>query len=147
MATSSITPDQDAVISEMHIAAPPDRIFRALTDPKQAMLWWDHPDSPIEFFSMEPKRGGRWVYDTKQTKLNVNGVSKFHCEGEVIEYDPPRVLAYTWVANWHLTPQSGGALVRVTHSGLAQERAAREDSKGGWLGVLQTLKNFVEKNK
>jgi hypothetical protein len=43
--------------------------------------------------------------------------------------------------------ESGGALVRVTHSGLAQERVAREDYKGGWLGVLETFKNFVEKTQ
>ncbi len=156
MATTTITPDQDAVIGEIYVAAPPERVFRALIDPKQVMVWWTHPDCPIESFSMEPKRGGRWIYDTKQSKINVNGVTKFHCEGEVLEYDPPRLLAYTWIANWHhdksrptsvrweLTPQSGGTLVKVTHSGLAEERVAREDYKGGWIGVLETLKKFME---
>jgi uncharacterized protein YndB with AHSA1/START domain len=156
MATSTMTPDRDAVISEIHVAAPPERVFQALIDAKQVMVWWTHPDSPIESFSIEPKRGGRWIYDTKQTRINVNGVSKFHCEGEVVEYDPPHVLAYTWVANWHndklrrtvvrweLVPQSGGTLVRVTHSGLAQEPVARQDYKSGWIGVLETLKRFVE---
>jgi len=37
MASTIITPDQDAVVSEIHIAAPPDRVFQALIDPKQVM--------------------------------------------------------------------------------------------------------------
>lgn len=156
MATISVTPDRDSVVGEIRIAAPPERVFQALTDPKQVMVWWTQPDCPIETFSMQLKRGGRWIYDTQQTKIDVNGVTKFHCEGEVLEYDPPRVLAYTWIANWHdnksrrtvvrweLIPQSEGTLVRVSHSGLAEERAAREDYTSGWVGVLDTLKKFVE---
>jgi uncharacterized protein YndB with AHSA1/START domain len=86
----------------------------------------------------------------------VNGVSTFHCDGEILEYDPPRTLALTWVANWHedkkrrtvvrweLTATSGGTNVKVTHSGPAQESIARKDYSGGWPGVLDLLKKFVE---
>jgi uncharacterized protein YndB with AHSA1/START domain len=101
MATTSITQDNDAVVSEIHVAAPPERVFQALVDPKQVTTWWTNAQVGIENFDLDPKRGGKWSYDTNQTKLNVNGVSKFHCEGEVLEYDPPRTLAYTWLANWH----------------------------------------------
>jgi uncharacterized protein YndB with AHSA1/START domain len=156
MATTVITPNQDAVVSEIVIAAPHDRVFQALIDPKQVMQWWTGEDCQIESFSMEPKRGGRWSYDSKQSSMNVNGVSKFHCDGEVIEYDPPRTLAYSWIANWHedksqrtevrweLTPQGKNTHVKITHSGLAKLPAARKDYSGGWTGVMQSLKQFVE---
>ena len=39
----------------------------------------------------------------------------------------------------------GDFLVRVTHSGLAELPVARKDYSGGWTGVLQDLKKFVEK--
>ncbi len=157
MAKAIITPDQDAVISEIEIAAPPERIFQALVDSAQVLQWWTGEDCQIESFSLEPRKGGRWAYDTKPTKLDINGVSKFHCDGEVLEYKPPRVLSYTWTANWHdrpaqrtvvrweLAASKGGTLVRVTHSGLAQLPVARKDYSGGWPGVLQDLKKFVEK--
>ena len=157
MAKAIITPDQDAVISEIEIAAPPERIFQALVDSAQVLQWWTGEDCQIESFSLEPRKGGRWAYDTKPTKLDINGVSKFHCDGEVLEYNPPRVLSYTWTANWHdrpaqrtvvrweLAASKGGTLVRVTHSGLAQLPVARKDYSGGWPGVLQDLKKFVEK--
>jgi uncharacterized protein YndB with AHSA1/START domain len=32
MATASITPDQNAVIAEIFIAAPPSRVFEAISD-------------------------------------------------------------------------------------------------------------------
>ncbi|MBZ5573495.1 MAG: SRPBCC domain-containing protein [Acidobacteriia bacterium] len=143
MATSVITPDQDAIVAEITIAAPPARVFQALIDPKQVMQWWTSAECAIESFSFDPKVGGSWTYDTAPSKLNVNGVTKFHCEGEVLEYSPPRVLAYTWIANWHddkrrrtivrweLTPQGSGTRVKVTHSGLAQEPVVRKDYSGG----------------
>ena len=157
MTSTVITPDQDAVVSEIHIAAPPERVFQALIDPKQVMSWWTSEQCPMESFNLEPRKGGRWTYDTTKTTLNINGVSKFHCDGEVLEYDPPRLLAYTWIANWHedksrrtivrweLTPKAGGTQVKVTHSGLTQEPTSLKDYSGGWPGVLGELKKFVER--
>ena len=49
------------------------------------------------------------------------------------------------MVRWELMPAKTGTLVKVTHSGLAQEEAARKDYSGGWPGVLEMLKNFVEK--
>lgn len=155
--STSVTADNDAVVTETHIAAPPERVFQALIDPKQVMQWWTSDACQIDSFSMEARAGGRWQYDTKQSTMNVNGVSKFHCEGEVLECDPPRTLAYTWVANWHddkkrrtvvrweLWPVGNGTKVKITHSGLAQENTARRDYSSGWPGVVETLKKFVEK--
>jgi uncharacterized protein YndB with AHSA1/START domain len=156
MASIAVTPDQDALVSEIHIDASPERVFKALIDPKQVLQWWTSPDCPIDDFSIDPRTGGRWRYDTRQTKNNVNGVSKFHCEGEVLEYDPPRVLAYTWIANWHERPaqrtavrwelaaSKGGTLLRVTHSGLADLPISRKDYSGGWPGVVEQIKKFIE---
>ena len=158
MTSAAITPNLDALVSEIHIAAPPDRVFQALIDPKQVMQWWTSDQCQIESFSFQPRIGGRWEYATKSSNLNVNGVTKFHCEGEVLEYDPPRVLSYTWIANWHdrpsqrtvvrweLATSKGGTLVRVTHSGLAELPIARKDYAGGWPGVLQQLRQFVERH-
>ena len=75
----------------------------------------------------------------------------------MLEYDPPRKLCYTWVGNWHenktrrtvvrweLTPIAGGTRLKVTHSGLAEEQAERRDYSGGWPGVLDQLRKFLEK--
>ena len=92
----------------------------------------------------------------KSSTTVVNVVSEFECHGEILEIDPPRLLVYTWIANWHedkhrktivrwdLEARGSGTHVKVTHSGLAEEWAARKDYSGGWPGVLGQLKKFVE---
>jgi uncharacterized protein YndB with AHSA1/START domain len=156
MAQVVITPDQDAITSEVDINAPAERVFQALTDPQQMLRWWNSDECQTKFFEMDARPGGKWGFGTEPSTLNVNGVSRFFCQGEIVEFDPPRLLAYSWIANWHddksrrtivrweLTPTKDGTHVKVTHSGLAQETAARKDYAGGWPGVVEALKKFVE---
>ena len=151
-----ITPDQDAIVSEIDIAAPAARIFTALTDSAQLMQWFNDASCPVKFWKMDARKGGSYSYATEKGSVVVNGVSEFECHGEILEFDPPRLLVYTWVGNWHvdkaretivrweLTPTASGTHVKVTHSGLADEPAARKDYSGGWVGVVKALKQFAE---
>jgi len=157
MAVTIVTLDLDAIVSEIDIAAPPERVFAALTDPAQLMQWFSDASCPVKFWRMDAREGGGYSYATEKGNFEVNGVSEFECHGKILEFDPPRLLAYTWIGNWHLdkqrktvvrwelTPSATGTHVKVTHSGLAQEAAAREDYRGGWPGVVEKLKQFVEK--
>ena len=149
--------EQDAVVTEVEITAPPERVFQALIDEQQLMRWFTNTGCPVKFWKFEPRVGGRYHYATaKSPAVVVNGVNEFDCQGEILEFDPPRRLAYTWIGNWHvnkalktvvcweLTPRGAGTHVKVTHSGLASDEAARNDYRGGWPGVLANLKNFAE---
>ena len=156
MATLIITPDQDAIVSEIRIAAPPERVFRALSDPGELKRWFSGPECPAKFWKMDARVGGQYSYSTEKGSIAVNGVSEFECHGEILECDPPRLLVYTWIANWHddksartvvrwdLEKQGSGTHVKVTHSGLANLPIARKDYSGGWTGVVEMLKKFVE---
>lgn len=154
---STVTNDNDAVVTEIQIAAPPERVFRALTDAGQLERWFTNPSCPAKIWEMDPRLGGRYRYVTEKGSAIVNGVNEFVCHGEILELDPPRLLVYSWIANWHddksrstvvrweLFPQSGGTRVKVTHSGLSEENVARKDYSGGWPGVLEQLKHLTEK--
>jgi len=156
MPITTITPNQDAVVSEIEIAAPAGRIFQALTDSAQLKRWFGSPECPTKFWKMDARLGGRYGYATEKGTVLLNDVSQFECHGEIIEFDPPRLLVYTWLGNWHddvtrrtvvrwdLTPTPAGTHVKVTHSGLAQEPASRKDYSNGWPGVLDGLKKFTE---
>ncbi len=156
MTTIITTPDQDAIVSEIQIAASPDRVFQALTTASELKRWFGSPECPTKHWKMDARPGGHYSYTTEAGSVVVNGVREFTCHGEILEYDPPRVLVYTWLANWHddvnrqtivrweLSPQSGGTHVRVTHSGLATMPVVRKDYSGGWPGVVEMLKKFVE---
>ena len=159
MATTIVTPDQDAVIVEIEIFAPPARVFEALIDPDQLAQWFTNETCPAKFWKMDPRLGGSYSYATEQANFEINGVNEFKCHGEVTEIDPPRLLVYTWIANWHLdkdskttvrwelTATASGTRVKVTHSGLFNDPASRKDYSGGWLGVMDKLKQFAETGK
>jgi len=156
MNTNMVAAEQDSIVSEIQIAAPPERVFKALTDAGELRCWFGSPECPLKSWDMDARLGGKYRYSTEKETLVVNGVSEFECHGEIIEYDPPRLLAYTWLGNWHddlnvpttvrweLTPAHGGTHVKVTHSGLASLPIARADYSGGWSGVVEMLKKFVE---
>ena len=157
MTTTIVTPDQDAIVSEIQIVAPPQRVFRALTDAAELQRWFGSSECPLKFWQMDARVGGRYSYETEKGSIVVNGVDQFKCCGEILECDPPRLLVYTWIGNWHddprsrtvvrweLTPKGNGTHVRVTHSGLSNLPVARKDYTGGWPGVVEQLKKFVEK--
>ena len=48
------------------------------------------------------------------------------------------------VVRWELTEKGSGTHVSVTHSGLSNLPVARKDYTGGWPGVVEMLKKFVE---
>ena len=153
MTKAIITPDQDAVISEVEIAVPAERVFQALITREQALQWGADKSFQITRWEMDARVGGAWGFTGKET---VSGRVYDH-HGEVVEMDPPRVLAYTWLADfhsdpshptlvrWELTPIAGGTRVKVTHSGLAVLPISRKDYADGWPGVVQNLKQFVER--
>ena len=158
MTKTTITPDGDAVVSEVEIAARPTRVFQALVDREQALQWGNSEQFEITDWEMDARAGGKWRFVSKERRGGKTpaGQDQFEHSGEVLEVDPPRALAYTWFANWHenpdhrtvvrweLTPTAKGTLVRVTHSGLAQLPRARTGYSQGWSGLLQAVKTFCE---
>jgi len=157
LTTTLVTPDLDALVTEIDIAAPPERVFRALTAPVELQRWFRDPSCPTKSWEMDARLGGKYRYSTHQGTVVINGVREFECHGEILEFDPPRLLVYTWIGNWHddgstaptvvrweLTPRPGGTHVKVTHSGLAHLPIARKDYSGGWPGVLDMLRKFTE---
>jgi uncharacterized protein YndB with AHSA1/START domain len=156
MTTTIVTPDLDAIVSEIHVAAPADRVFKALTEASELQRWFTGPECPVKFWKMDARVGGRYSYATQKASFAINGVDQFECHGEILECDPPRLLVYTWIGNWHddpkssttvrweLTPKGNSTHVKVTHSGLTDLPIARKDYSGGWPGVVEQLKKFVE---
>ena len=156
MTETLVTNIQDALVTAIEISAPLERVFQALTDPAQLKRWFTSPECPAKTWNMDPRLGGRYDYSTEPGSFVVNGVREFECHGEIVEIDPPRLLVYTWIANWHddkqrkttvrweLEAHGSVTRVKVTHSGLAAETVAREDYRNGWPGVLESLKKFSE---
>ena len=94
MPTAIVTPDLDAIVSEIDIAAPPECVFRALTDAAQQMQWWNNDVCKVSVFEMDARVGGKWRFESADPtgKVEVNGVREFKAHGEIVELNPPRIL-------------------------------------------------------
>jgi uncharacterized protein YndB with AHSA1/START domain len=155
MTKTIITPDRDAVVSEIEIAAPPDRVFEALVNRDQAFQWSNSDAYQLLDWVLEIRVGGKWQSTSREKAIS----RVFDHHGEVVEIDRPRVLAYSWYANWHsdplhptlvrweLTPTPTGTHVKLTHSGLAALPDACTGYSQGWPGLLEQVKNFCERAK
>jgi uncharacterized protein YndB with AHSA1/START domain len=157
MPNPAVITTEDAVISEIEIAAPPERVFQALIDREQALRWGTNDAFEIKSWEMDARAGGKWRFVPKERSGKGAVGDDFEHHGEILQIDPPRLLVYSWFANWHaqplhktvvrwdLTPTPAGTKVKVTHSGLAQLPDASKGYSEGWPGLLQELKNFFEK--
>ena len=151
---STITSDNDAVITEIEIAAPPARVFQALIEREQAMQWGGGQAFTITHWEMDTRPGGKWSFSSRERA----GEGKlFDHHGEVLQINPPHLLEVSWFASWHpdpshrtvvrweLTPSNAGTRLKVTHSNLAALVGAAQGYGQGWPGLVQQIKTFVEK--
>jgi uncharacterized protein YndB with AHSA1/START domain len=149
---SQVSPDNNVVTSEIFIAAPPERVFEALTDPKQAVQWWGKTERyHFSTFSLDARIGGKW--SSAGTSPNMG---PFTIEGEILELDPPRRVAYTWLSSWmpkntrvlwELKIKDGGTLVKLTHTGFAGDADGANNHSAGWNSILTWLQAYVEKGE
>ena len=152
MASSSTTRAADEIVSEIHIAAPPERVFQALVDPAQVPQWWGQGGVyRCTDFHSDLRAGGTW----RSAGVGPDGRG-FEVFGEYLEVDPPRLLVHTWIASWtgdvkttvrwELDPTNRGTLVRIRHRGLAAHPELAK-SYSGWPRMLGWLQAFLEKGE
>jgi uncharacterized protein YndB with AHSA1/START domain len=141
----------DTIVAVVEIAAPPEVVFEALTDPVQLAAWWGTKDMyQTGNWQADARVGGKWSCDVRSAK---------HGEWETIhgvyeEFEPPRALAFTWNPTWQqipetrvritLEPTAAGTLLCLVHSGFGDRREAQERHTQGWTLVLGWLDRFCQ---
>jgi uncharacterized protein YndB with AHSA1/START domain len=136
-----------SIIVERLMPHPPEKIWRALTQAHLIEQWLMKND-------FEPRLGARFTFQAKPMG-DWNGI--VHCE--VLAFDPPRRLAYSWkggslsnpnygsaldsVVEWVLNPEPGGTRVRLLHSGFGpRNEMAFEAMSMGWPRGLERLEQI-----
>jgi len=166
MATTQVTPDNNVILAEIFIAAPPDRVFQALTDPAQMSQWWGEKGLyRITENKVDLRVGGKW----SSSGVGADG-KPFSVDGEYLEIDRPHLLVYTWNPSFyhivkttvrceleardvhelqHRGPQrvGTGTLVKIRQEGFAGDMEAAVGHSKGWVRVLGWLQAFVEKGE
>ncbi len=134
------------------IEAAPEKVWAVITS-AEGMKKWLNPKT------FEPNLGGKVDFLTTH-----EGV-QYYMFGEVVTFDPPSTLAFTWTEQpvgkeaWptptlvtiRLVPEAGGTRINLEHSGFENlpsdiAQSQFEDYTRGWayLHDLDNLKAMVE---
>jgi uncharacterized protein YndB with AHSA1/START domain len=128
------SPETLSVVVEREIPHPPEKIWRALTQPHLIEAWLMKND-------FKPVVGHR--FDLRADWGSVD------CQ--VVAVEPNRTLSYTWeahglesVVTWTLTPSTTGTQLRMEQSGFRpDQRQAYQGAKGGWPQFFAALEQLL----
>ena len=102
---------------ERRLAHPPEKVWRALTEPAHLSRWY-----PFQVVELEPRVGGKISFVSSVTGQETT------VEGPITEFDPPRVFAFRQDAGavldregdnllrFELHPDGDGCLLVFTHA-------------------------------
>ena len=133
----------DTVVIERDLAHPPEKIWRALTQPHLIAEWLLKNDfAPVagHRFSLHVEPQPHW-----------DGV--ITCEVRVVE--PHRRLSYSWAAlgldsvvTWTLTPIPAGTRLRMEQVGFRpDQKQAHAGAQYGWQKYLAALERLLAKEE
>ncbi len=132
-------PETRSVVVERELPYPPEKIWRALTQPHLIEEWLMKND-------FNPVVGHR--FNLRRTpKPDVNIV----VDCQVLVVEPNRTLSYTWsafdlqsVVTFTLTPTSTGTHLRMEQSGFRpDQKLAYGGARGGWQNFLANLEQVL----
>jgi uncharacterized protein YndB with AHSA1/START domain len=123
-----------SVIVEREIPFPPEKIWRALTQPHLIEEWLMKSD-------FQPVVGHGFNF-----RADWGAVA---CQVQTVE--PNKTLSYTWgayglesVVTWTLTPTSAGTHLRMEQAGfLPDQKQAYHGAKHGWQQFFANLERVV----
>jgi uncharacterized protein YndB with AHSA1/START domain len=125
-----------SVVLEREVAYPPEKIWRALTQPHLIEAWLMKND-------FEPVVDHRFKFSADWGSVDC----------QVLAIEPNRTLSYTWgayglesIVTWTLTPTSTGTRLRMEQSGFRpDQQQAYGGAKAGWSRFLANLEQVLER--
>jgi uncharacterized protein YndB with AHSA1/START domain len=123
-----------SVVVEREIPHPPEKIWRALTQPHLIQDWLMNND-------FRPVVGHHFNFRADWGAVDC----------QVLAVEPNKTLSYTWAAydlksvvTWTLTQTSAGTHLRMEQSGFRpDQRQAYQGAKGGWPRFFAALEQVL----
>ena len=128
-----------SVVVEREIAASPEKVWRAITQPHLIEEWLMKND-------FKPDVGHRFML-RNEPRPQVNVV----IDCEVLAVEQHRTLSYTWAAygletvvTWTLTPTGNGTRLRMEQTGFRpDQQAAFKGARAAWPQFLSGLEQLL----
>lgn len=130
-------------------AAPPDRVWRAWTEPAAIKQWFGPADEPVAEAELDLRVGGRF-----RILFGGRDGREHEVQGVYQEVVPVEKLVFTWT--WPRSTPERESLVTIllrrdgdgTELVFKHERffdqAARDGHEQGWTGAFVKLERFLE---
>ena len=133
----------------IYIAATPEKVWQALTDPELSPQYFNGCRVEIE-----PRVGGNFVARFPDGRVNLRG--------EVVEWSPPRRLATTWtvesvpelrefppcLVSYDIEPAGESVKLTMMESySWDPPEALLSGGRSGWPAILSSLKSVLETGK
>jgi len=135
------------ILASVEIAAPPERVFRAISSDEIAEWWGSAETYRVTRWTGDVRAGGWW----RSEGVSADG-RPFTVSGDVLEFDPPRLFVHTWryddkpgdvtTVRYQIEPIPGGSRLTVRHEGFT-DRDACDGHAHGWERVLGWLTTFL----
>ena len=155
------TDTSTSLVYSIYINAPAQRVWDALTRSELTTQWGYGGEVEID-----PRPGGTYRNLTTP-EMREMGMGDVAIEGEVLEIDPPRLLALAWQPTWHpeapatrvtweLTEYPNGQTKLVLTHDISAAPDMRDELNGGgdpqgggggWPWSLSGIKTLLETGK
>jgi uncharacterized protein YndB with AHSA1/START domain len=128
------------------IGAPPEKVFAALTQPEFTQKYFGRRSIQCD-----------WKIGSPVKLVMEDG--KVDWQGEVLAYDPPKKLSYTFQpqqrpeleapsrVTFTLDPMGPVTRLTIVHDQFAPGSADYEKVRGGWPGILSNMNTLLETGK
>ena len=133
----------DDRIYEVQVAADAEAAWQALTHPATVKRY---------YFGTSPRT--TWRIGSPIEFVDEDGVAQI--VGEVLEYDPPRRLAHTFIATWYggsddqgslhweVAPTDSGCRITLTHRGARADTREGSETADGSRRLIDELKRLLD---
>ena len=131
---SELAAETRSVVIEREIPHPPEKIWRALTEPHLIEEWLMKSD-------FKPVMDHRFNLRADWGAVDC----------QVVAVEPDKTLSYTWAAyglesvvTWTLTPTRAGTRLRMEQSGFRpDQQQAYRGAQGGWQRFFAALEQLL----
>lgn len=132
-----------------NIAATPDEVYDAWTDPESIKEWMIPLPGGRTSATLDPRVGGRF-------RIDMSGEGKtYPHQGEFLRLERPRLIEFTWISmatnqqrsvvTVELRPLGRGQTeLTLTHKQLPTDKAV-EEHRSGWSAILDHLAEMMQK--
>lgn len=127
---------------EVEVTATPEAAWHALTDPATVKRY---------YYGTTP----RTTWEVGSVIDFVDDDGDVQLTGEVLEFDPPRRLAHTFIATWYgerddqgslhweVAPSASGARITLVHRGARAETREGTETSEGSREIIEALRDLL----